>query len=98
MILMHDKTYRKRLDEIKTLNILVDTLKNENETYNYNQKDLQDQIDYLMYCAKRKQERINKAIEYLEKSDDNENSCGDYDIEYHFKKELLDILKGSDKE
>ena len=40
------------------------------------------------------QERIDKAIEYIEKSDDNENSYGDYDIEYHFKKELLDILKG----
>ena len=40
--------------------------------------------------------RIDKAIEYIEKSDDNENSYGDYDIEYHFKKELLDILKGND--
>ena len=44
------------------------------------------------------QQRIDKAIEYIEKSDDNENSYGDYDIEYHFKKELLDILKGSDEE
>ena len=43
-------------------------------------------------------QRIEKAIEYIEELDDNENSYGDYDIHYQVKKELLDILKGSDKE
>ena len=42
------------------------------------------------------EQRINKAIEYIEELDDNENSYGDYDIHYQVKKELLDILKGSD--
>lgn len=42
--------------------------------------------------------KVDKAIEYLEKADDNENSYGDYEIHYEVKKELLDILKGVDKE
>ena len=43
------------------------------------------------------EQRIDKTIEYIEELDDNENSYGDYDIHYQVKKkELLDILKGSD--
>ena len=59
---------------------------------------LKDEVHCLYAKKKELQERIDKAIEYIENSDDNENSYGDYDIEYHFKKELLDILKGSDKD
>ena len=96
---MHDKTYRKRLDEIKTLNTLVDRLENENETYNINQKDLQQQIDYLMFCCKQKQARLNKAIDYIEKEFQEVGCCVDgSDLPYSYIAELLDILKGSDKE
>lgn len=82
------------------------------KTYqNMNNEEIKEQLEwsdqhefsygYSMWAFKeieRLNNRIDKAIEYIEKSDDNENSYSDYDIEYHFKKELLDILKGSDKD
>lgn len=90
MILMHDKTYRKRLEEIKMLNELYENTKNQLDKLLVQKKDLQYQIDYLMFSAKSKQQRINKAIDYI--------NTFDYYIPEDNVSELLNILKGSDNE
>ena len=40
--------------------------------------------------------RINKAIEYINKLTTHHESY-DYDIDYDYKKEIIDILKGDNK-
>lgn len=76
IILMHDRTYQKRLDEIKMLQEL-------NHTFS-------DRIDELCIQKKDFQQRIDKAIELLERYDDRENNY------YVPVMETIDILKGSD--
>lgn len=92
MILMHDRTYRKRLDEIKRLNELYEITQNQLDKILVQKKDLQYQIDYLMFATKSKQKRINRAIEYIEKRTKETDFDNDKLID------ILDILKGSDKE
>ena len=75
----------------KALNNIVDSerLTNE-ETYIIN--------DYVGYLE-TENKKINKAIEYIENelSEECGNVCGS-DLPYYVIDELLDILKGSDKE
>lgn len=54
MILMHDRTYRNRLNQIKHLQDEVDFLRNRNEILNDEKKDLIFQIEYY--------ERLNKVL------------------------------------
>ena len=64
----------------------------ENREYIFDIKELYDII-------KEKQSRINKAIEYIEKEFDEVGCCvSGSDLPYSYIEELLDILKGSDKE
>ena len=55
-------------------------------------------INYMIYEIERLNSIIKEVKEYIKKASDNEYSYGDYDIHYEVKKELLEILKGSDKE
>lgn len=54
MILMHDKTYRKRLEEIVYLKKQVDFLRDDNERLESEKKDIIFQIEYY--------ERVNKEL------------------------------------
>ena len=51
---MHDKTYRKRLEEIEHLKNCVESLSNDNERLESERKDLIFQIEYY--------ERVNKEL------------------------------------
>ena len=51
---MHDKTYRKRLDEIKHLKWEVEYYRNKSEINEEERKDLIFQIEYY--------ERVNKEL------------------------------------
>lgn len=83
----------------------IDDLLNENELLQdkvYKQEDKIEELRALYFSEREVKEdyksKVNKAIEYLEKADDNENSYGDYEIHYEVKKELLDILKEKEEE
>ena len=54
MILMHDKTYRKRLEEIEYLKKRVEYLNEDNDRLESERKDLIFQIEYY--------ERVNKEL------------------------------------
>ena len=96
----------EKIKEILEIFKQVDLEQEVGGCYNCPKKDkdkicigcLNNAKDKLLDYITNLQARIDKAIEYIEELDDNENSYGDYDIHYQVKKELLDILKGSDKE
>lgn len=100
MILMHDRTYQKRLDEIKMLQELNHRFSDKIDELCIQKKDLQQQIDYLLICCKQKQGRINKVIEYIEHNGEqleDEEMNVTYGIgDDFYLDELLSILEGSD--
>lgn len=61
-------------------------------------KELNVELEVAIVLLNDYYKRVKKAIEYIEKLDDNENSYGDYEIHYQVKKELLDILNGKNNE
>lgn len=54
MIIMHDKTYRKRLKEIEYLKNRAEYLSNDNDRLESEKKDLIFQIEYY--------QRVNKEL------------------------------------
>ena len=60
-------------------------------------KELQENIKIALEMCKERQDRIDKAIEYINKLTTHHESY-DYDIDYDYKKEIIDILKGDNNE
>lgn len=60
MILMHDKTYRKRLEEIKYLKERVEYLSYDNNRLEGERKDLIFQIEYYQRANKELRRKLKE--------------------------------------
>lgn len=89
MILIHDKTYKKRLNEIKELKEKVEYLELENEKYEHDKKDLIYQIEYYQKANKILIKNKIKAVEYVKVNN------SEWKWSMFGRDDLLNILNGS---
>lgn len=86
MITIHDKTYRKRIEEIKYYKEMYDYEIERNINLLNDIKDLQTQINYYILKSNTFKTRLDKAINLIE----------NYHYTYELSDKVIDILKGSD--